>query len=483
MPVNLKLPLEWKKADPEELEMLGDLQCNILKGHGRRQTQQIFLRFKQGEAEATINRKYIQEVIATAVVSQLKQLKDSDALRHLSVEEKQERLKESNPIIAFFLSHTGYQSLGITDKLPTPTDDAFVKGMKKRVDLKDDIKNFEEYFKGDIDAMLLIADANQGFLVKRLIAFLRSMPSSIEIVGTEIGNQQEDGRGEGVEHFGYVDGRSQPLLLVEDIRAEMKDAGIEHVKDFKWDPSFGINTALVRDKAGKSQNSYGSYFVFRKLEQNVKAFKDKEQFLGNKLDLGEDREIAGAFIVGRFEDGTPVILSDKETGVISNNFNFKNDPNGAKCPFASHVRKTNPRGDSVKLSTPESKVTLKMERSHIMARRGITYGERWIGMRDRPTKDVGLLFMAYQRNISEQFEFTQQSWVNDPDALRKETGIDPVLGQVRTGEVPPAQKWPSEYGKSENPVSFDFHGFVTTKGGEYFFAPSISMLKSLEPQQ
>jgi len=53
--------------------------------------------------------------------------------------------------------------------------------------------------------------------------------------------------------------------------------------------------------------------VFRKLEQNVWGFKKREEELAHDLGLKEEEEErAGALIVGRFEDGTPVTLSATE---------------------------------------------------------------------------------------------------------------------------------------------------------------------------
>ena len=78
----------------------------------------------------------------------------------------------------------------------------------------------------------------------------------------------------------------------------------------KWDPSEPLKRVLVADPATNAADSFGSYFVFRKLEQNVRGFKVREQELADALGLvGDERERAGAMAVGRFEDGTPLALS------------------------------------------------------------------------------------------------------------------------------------------------------------------------------
>lgn len=122
-----------------------------------------------------------------------------------------------------------------------------------------------------------------------------------------------------------------------------------------------------------------------------------------------------------------------------------------------------------------------------MARRGITYGKRLthpnsksLTIDEMPTKGVGLLFMAYQNNIQNQFEFTQRFWANNQNFVHDDTGIDPVIGQGPSG----GQACPVEWGGGEKTkkMKFDFRNFVSMKGGEYFFAPSLSMLKSLSPR-
>jgi deferrochelatase/peroxidase EfeB len=120
-----------------------------------------------------------------------------------------------------------------------------------------------------------------------------------------------------------------------------------------------------------------------------------------------------------------------------------------------------------------------------MARRGITYGERSDDPNDddienKPEGGVGLLFMAYQSILENQFEFTQQSWANNTRfhfaSPSQPVGIDPVIGQPKAGG---SQRYPLTYGQEPLSEPFDFSGFVTMKGGEYFFAPSLSFFKKL----
>jgi deferrochelatase/peroxidase EfeB len=99
-----------------------------------------------------------------------------------------------------------------------------------------------------------------------------------------------------------------------------------------------------------------------------------------------------------------------------------------------------------------------------------------------PSGGVGLLFMAYNSTIANQFKFTQQRWADNPGfpvQPQGTHGIDPVIGQGPNNQGD--QRLPKEW---DNPVAgvrddCPFSGFVKMKGGEYFFSPSLTFLKTL----
>ncbi len=267
---------------------------------------------------------------------------------------------------------------------------------------------------------------------------------------------------------------SQPLFLQDEVDDFKKGKPLP----LKWDPEAPLELVLVPDTLAGDPIARGSYFVFRKLEQKVKAFNEAEERLADDLGLtGDDAERAGAMIVGRYEDGTPLTLNE-EDGIIAsgaeNNFNYNDDLQGAKCPFHAHIRKSNPRGTGLR-EPPED------EKKHIMARRGIPFGFRNVqthidpSIAQMPVDGVGLLFMSYQANLANQFEFIQSNWVNNPDFPSTGNGSDPILGQgiVSNG------KFAKVYNNAATLTPHTFNSFVTLKGGEYFFAPSVMFLKKI----
>lgn len=478
---------------------LKNLQGNILNGHGRDHTAHLFLRLPDDIG------------CAKAVVRELAD--------HVTSAHKQERERQQYKVFRIpgrlfanlFLSASGYRKLGFDSDVleaafreepdePRPTASNFLEGMAKHAeaDLGDVPpatwdKGFES---GDIDAMLLLADDDENHLAREARRLVDDLETRCEVARIERGTALRNDDGEGIEHFGYIDGRSQPLYLTADFEGlENGTIGPETTEQGgrvdKWNPFEPLKRVLIPDPLGPDGDCLGSYFVFRKLEQNVRNFTIEEQRLADKLGLeGEDRERAGAMTVGRFRNGAPLALSrtDGFAPPQENNFRFDQDDRDAlKCPFQAHIRKTNPRGDIIEqLGGDEA-----AERRRRITRRGIPYGKRdrkpnvFQALDDLPSAGVGLLFMCFQASIRAQFAFMQRGWANNQDFVKDTTGIDPIIGQQDRDDPnqPPVElidhTWRPKYGVAEPEQPFFFGKFVTMKGGEFFFAPSIPFLHAL----
>ena len=460
MPVSdalLDSPINWH--DTDLWPFLDELQGNILKGHGRDHTLNYFLSFDETQLDRV---KAQIRAVGTQTTSALRQLNEAEAFRNFN--------RAGGTNVFFFLTARGYQKLGMTP----PPGAAFGAAMSTRALNDPSPAAWEPHLKPGIDALLIIADDSVAKVGNAAAALTSSFPANgVGIRGIDAGHalrsapSVNEPKGRGIEHFGYVDGRSQPLMLAADVQVEAtRNGGID-----RWDPRFGPGqAALVRDPHGTTADSYGSFLVYRKLEQNVKSFKERESSLADALQLqGDDRERAGAMVVGRFEDGTPLILEKeaRDFNPTPNNFNYSGDPTGLRCPFHAHVRKINPRANS------------QEQRSHLMPRRGIPFGDPNRDFEDEdnlPEGGVGLLFMAYNREIESQFEVAQRLWANDatfPDGLAQ--GADPIIGQGPQ----PDPVWRPGYGQAGGELPLAFGHFVTMKGGEYFFAPSRGFLKTL----
>lgn len=477
-------------ADSYYHPLLDDVQGNILKGHGRNYSVHLFVQFH----DAAQARQWISNFSKTWVTSAVKQYQDTQRYR-------MNREKYANAVFAnLMLTAEGYKVLGFSaDQLPQ--DRRFRLGMKHndvRAWLHDPpAEEWETSLQKPIHALVLLACNLDPRGENEFADEVRQIRDDIqqfgEIVHMEYGKMLREfgDSGRPIEHFGYVDGVSQPLFYDYDIENARTGAGWG-----LWDPSAPLNLVLARDPLGQYQDSYGSYFVYRKMQQDVDRFNSLVKDLSEHLD--SDMDYAAALVVGRFQDGTPLAQyktpqrsgNDADRAVL-NNFTYDNDPNGAKCPFHAHIRKVNPRGEKHgerftrllrllaqfqwlrKLIPPLDKAVKnmdKMERDRRIARRGIPYGDQ------AQDEEVGLLFLCAQSNIGMQFEFIQSAWANKNTFLKPKTGLDPMVGQGYQQEG--GQWWPAKWKGSEK-VQFDFSNCIQLKGGEYFFAPSISFLTSL----
>lgn len=459
-PVRLAFDLERLfplKPSPADHDFLDGLQANILKGHGRNHTANLFFEI----VEPVAARAWLSQI---KVTSSTQQFEDAETFKATG--------GSGRALYCFMLSALGYQALGFEI---TAFEHAFQAGMTNRKLNDPNPKNWEV---SEAHAMLLIADISPELVRKALTHELKAAGAAIRVLQIDYGLAQRV-NGEGIEHFGYVDGRSQPLALQSDL---MREAGVhkeEHIRFKHFDPRANLSQVVVPDP--HQNGHFGSYFVYRKLEQNVAGFKAREEYLASQLGLFDaDAERAGALIVGRFEDGTPVVEFNTEQTPkpVPNDFNYAHDPLGQRCPFHAHIRKTNPRTNAAMPYAPTTQ--------RLMFRRGITYGERpdltpeseHKEGQSFPSGDVGLLFQAYMQSIEEQFEFAQRKWANDENGVlngpQAPTGLDGVIGQ-NPGAA--AQNWSTGHGEQQ--CRFDFRGFVRLLGGGYFFAQSLAWIRAL----
>ena len=333
---------------------------------------------------------------------------------------------------------------------------------------------WQKEYNQEIHAMIIVADNDVDALEEKTTTLKLTLKKFTDILHVEKGEgltTEINGVEREIEHFGYRDGISQPEFF--------KPTGSAS-GTLNWDPSAPLGLVLRKDPNGDDE-AYGTFFVFRKLQQDKDKFDAQVHTVATKLGISDD--LAGAYAVGRFKDGTPVLLSSTaNNGNVDseeNNFNFDSDPDAVKCPFHSHIRKTNPRGDT----TTVHGVPLEQEREHQIARRAIPYGPKWTKVGDN--KERGLLFQCAQSSLTNGFFFQQSRWANAEGFVKAKTGVDPLVGQGATMSQPWPNKWGDKTaGLTDNSdigdVSLRIADAVTMRGGEFFFVPSISGMTSLK---
>ncbi|OCH94868.1 peroxidase TAP [Obba rivulosa] len=395
-------------------------------------------------------------------------------------------LKLAGVNIAF--SHSGLAKLGITDEIG---DTAFDGGMLADAqDLGDQgttsggtfTPNWIPAFKNPVHGVILISGDSHVTTAATLLEI-----EKIFAVGTSNATLHEvlrlvgdvrPGDEKGHEHFGFLDGISQPAVQGVDTSP---NPGQETV-------SQGI-ILLGREGDTVTRPSWaldGSLIALRYLFQLVPEF---DTFLKQNPIPGlppiQGSELLGARFVGRWKSGAPIDITPTQDNPAlgadpsrNNDFRyaFPDDPQTQdRCPFAAHTRKTNPRADLEDLSPPISTETRRI------IRRGIQFGPEVSAVEAATGKTVqgrGLIFVAYQSNIVNGFQFIQHSWANNtgfPIDKPVTPGFDPIIGQATdpssrtlSGTNPNAQS---------NTLALPTQ-WVVPKGGEYFFSPSIPALKS-----
>ena len=458
----MAVELRETNIDPTRQEyrrMLENLQSNILKPHGRKESDHLFLRFT---AAPDAVRAWIRGFARRELTSARKQLDETDGFHKHGA--------RGGLVASLSLAAKGYEGLGLVTQDFGGSGEAFRNGMKHRAFSliarnRDPLAaKWETPFQGEIHALVSLSHDSAEALEAKTREISDEVRPVAEILTTERGTVLRNAKGEPIEPFGYIDARSQPLFLKGDIDLEA-EAGID-----AWDPSAPLGLVLVDDPFTNVEDSFGSYLVFRKLRQDVAGFNAGVSALASRLSTNE--ALAGALVVGRFKDGTPVTQRPGDGLGAVNNFTYlPQDPVGNRCPFHAHIRKVNQRGANPALDDEQ-------ERSRRIVRRGIPYGIR------PASNEKGLLFMCFQADIARQFEFIQRAWVDNPNFPEfllfrgLNTGDDALIGQHPRA----AQKWPLEWGRSGRFLgrnTFNFGDYVRLRGGEYFFTPSLSFLKNL----
>jgi len=316
------------------------------------------------------------------------------------------------------------------------------------------------------------------------------------------------------EHFGFHDGIAQPRIdgLKADADAASNEPRIPagevvlgypnaygHYpatpsvpvteaarKLFPVAPPDPYNTTLG-ERLDLGRN--GSYVVFRQYYQDVRAFWSYlDQQAGHDP---ERRKKLGAQMVGRWPNGAPMEeYPDAEppefNAATANEFMYRDDLHGDRCPLGSHIRRTNPR-DGMGPNPAES---LLVADRHRLLRRGRAYGQPLAPSFDPADilasdgkGDRGLQFICFNTDIGRQFEFVQNTWVNSLKFDGLYADPDPVIAPHKPASDPDTH--PEEISRftvQRCPVRHQVNKiprFVTIRGGAYLFMPGIKALQYL----
>nr|WP_245432747.1 cytochrome P450 [Mesorhizobium loti] len=360
--------------------------------------------------------------------------------------------------------------------------------------------------KAKLDGMALEVGnlANRTRLIPRAVIPLMIDRTSVKCPAKDVGGGDEEKR-PAREHFGFVDGVSQPVIKGTRRRRNHNSSPIHQIAAgeflFGYRDEHGFyppspttpaefdseGRLLAIDADGKPVDGRaathdfgrnGSFVVIRQLEQHVDRFNDYcREEAANLRGSGTygfeaaDEEWIGARIVGRWKNGSSLTRNPDGPGrELDNQFTYgAEDPQGLHCPLGAHIRRSNPR-DS--LGT-DIDTQLRISKRHRILRAGRSY------VLDRAGKtEKGLLFICFNASFERQYEFIQQTWMSAQNfhGLRGEK--DPLIGrQPGTAEAPRGRftipRWEGAVELTTLP------SFITTRGGGYFFMPSRAALQFL----
>ncbi|GLB43330.1 putative peroxidase [Lyophyllum shimeji] len=361
-----------------------------------------------------------------------------------------------NPSVTFLGVNAGFtylalQLFGLTDDL---LDDSFVKGQQQdSKDLGDAgtargdfwTPKWDAEYKVDIHGIFLITAYNDAVAAK----FVEDMERAFTYTATRMSIKKvvllkgapRAGAEARNDHFGYRGGMSNPQ-----VRNVTFETPAQATIRYPGSPIIPIGVIVMGYEGDEDKDKRaawaidGSFMVTRKLNNLVPEFDDFLLEHGPKvfpnIPVKDAADRLGARLFGRWKDGTPTELSpDAPDPAISgddkriNNFAFDQSAGQKRCPFASHMRKSNPRNDV----TPVESVF-----KHFIRRHNMPYGPE-VSPEERDgngtIQERGLHVVCYASSIVRGFKFYQQAWYNEPNFPPNKPelpGMDPIFGQ--TGE-------------------------------------------------
>ncbi|CCO47610.1 putative Peroxidase [Vibrio nigripulchritudo SOn1] len=521
-------------STPTKLD-LHDIQGNIVKGYGRYgypYARYLFLTVRK-ESDA---RRFLRQLTD--------RITSSVPWGHIAPNHEPVKKPLATTNIGF--TFAGLKALGVPQKSLQTFPQAFAMGMPARKDiLGDDLTSSPEHWDPvwedpqKVHIWMSINGQTPEDVEIRYKELLRLIEICDAGVALLTGHRADDGQllpyqdaaalienGDPTpkEHFGYVDGISDPFFKgtgapPERVLGAGKPTGKDPATMEGWEPletgefilghrdeAFEYPKAPMPPMLGKN----GTFMVYRKLHQNVASFHQYCEEVGKDFEGG--KEALSAKFVGRWKNGAPVTSfptekqaeefgraykeakqNRKENPTPENiqkyndlkrqltAYNYEDDLKGSGCPVGAHVRRANPRGSlefGVKgaFNTPGALVNRRR-----ILRRGLPYGKQETTATD--SGNHGIIFMALNADIERQFEFVQQQWMNYGNDFKLSNEKDPIIGNMSDKPGVSADGTMSIQGDKNTGKKPFFCShiprFVETRGGDYFFIPSLTALRMI----
>ncbi len=287
------------------------------------------------------------------------------------------------------------------------------------------------------------------------------------------------------EPFGFRDGITSPRIDLGE--RNLKEPGVDFLAPGEIVLGEMASAGTVNPPPPLGVG--GSYVVIRRISQDVEAFW---KFWTSQSSSANEAIWLAAKAVGRWPNGMPVAAGAQgpqptaaEDDIVRP-MSFAADPAGMRCPYGAHIRRANPRDT---LET-DPQVSLSVVAQHRIIRRGRMYGppaphaaypegvavpELGASTPDAPT-ERGLLFMCLCSDLTRQFEFIQQTWLNNPQFADRHDESDPIAPGSTI--IADSQRFSIPW----MPVRRRVHGlphWSKVRAGGYFLMPGRAALERL----
>jgi deferrochelatase/peroxidase EfeB len=488
-------------------DLAGDIQGNIVSAYSRLQTELVFVRLPGATSDE--KRDSLKNLL--------------NAVAPNSAASHEQHLSDGSLLVNLLVTAAGLKNLG-HEAMLDHMDRAFVEGARSsrlQRELNDPpVDTWEQPFQSEFDLLVLLAhDGNEAaaplswFETNFSGAYHRVHGNRLDSQGKPASSAKDPH----YEPFGFRDGLSNPHFITEtrDKRAS---------SDSMARP---LSRCLSRDPASKQ--GFGSYFVFRKLRQDLEQFKHRlsdlvDETLKNseKVEAIQFGNPSGSSAGGwpsapRFAvepDDAPsdsreaaalarLIKAGSKESVAARagleDFILRRamGRDRAGCPFQHWDKpwferqqlpvdfalnnsfdfqrdrdgRICPLNAHVRKVNPRGLTGEPDEWKHVIARRGVPYS-------DPSTGERGMLFLCAQAQIGEQFEHLQRRWANN-DGRGANLDSEPTPGYDNIAAQPPNARNNSDVMYESVELSSKFYDCVRLRGAEYLFAPSLSGLALL----
>ena len=491
---------------------LSDIQGNIVQAYGRASfifARYIFLQFKDGDKA----RVFVEEVSSKVTSAAL------------WARDPQGNIDKPKVTTNIAFSYKGLEALGVPVASLAGFPKEFIMGMKARRDILGDDgpsapDKWDDIWQHEVHAWMSFNAQSKEAIEERyqwVVDAVNRSNGGVELLVGHRGDDGqcnlayqdanaifEDGKPTAKEHFGYRDGISDPVFKGQNNEAGRVIGRGKLMADGSWEAlatgEFILGHPDEAREYPKAPKPFelarnGTFMVYRKLHENVGSFN---QFLDmHGKDYPGGKECLAAKFAGRWRDnGAPITTvpddaakaawdkkynnpntSKAEKRRMLTDFHFDDDIEGTRCPLSAHIRRANPRG-SLRFGKQDAFDTPgALTNRRRIIRRGLPYG-----VTSSPPSDDGehgIIFMALNANIERQFEFVQQQWINYGNDFKESNDKEPILGNHHS--QPPSKVVLPVDPNSDQPPYFigNIPRLVETRGGEYFFIPSISALDML----